>query len=128
MPTQPDPNEHLSLTLTKEEIGVLRQGLLQWGGPAPGADGLAVTMGFEDRLDLYRQATRIAEALSTGEPLTRLDWTRALVSTEVNFASDVLGAGYEWNIVTGFDDLTTLRLLRGLQSKLMAVRVALPSG
>jgi len=33
------------------------------------------------------------------------------------FISDIVGAGYEWQIVTGLDDESTLRTLRGLQQR-----------
>lgn len=122
-----DPNELLNLTLTEEEVAVLREGLLQWGGPADCSEELAIAMGFEGRLDLRDQSLRIIETLSSGQALTRLDWTRALLSTEINFASDVMGAGYEWSTATGLEDVETLQLLRGLQSKLVGIRVAIGS-
>jgi hypothetical protein len=34
-------------------------------------------------------------------------------------SSDVIGAGVEWETVTGLSDVETLRLLRGLQRKLI---------
>ncbi len=40
------------------------------------------------------------------------------MSTEVVFASDVVGSGLDWPITTGITDEETIRLLRGLQRKL----------
>lgn len=127
MSIPPDPNQLLNLTLTEEEVTVLREGLLQWGGPADCSEELAVAMGFEGRPDLRDQSRRIIEELSSGHALTRLDWTRALLSTEINFASDVMGAGYEWSTLTGLEDVETLQLLRGVQSKLVGIQVAIGS-
>lgn len=42
--------------------------------------------------------------------------------TEVVFASDVVGAGVEWEIVTRFSDEGTIQALRRIQRKLVSVR------
>lgn len=41
-----------------------------------------------------------------------------LIATEIVFASDVVGAGLDWPIVTGLRDDQTIALLRGLQRKM----------
>jgi hypothetical protein len=69
------------------------------------------------------EGQRLASALDSGIPLTRLDWTRVLVSAEFDFASDVFGAGVEWDIVTPLGDEHSLKLLRSLQRKLVPFRV-----
>lgn len=52
--------------------------------------------------------------------MSRTDWTRALLASEIVFASDVVGAGVEWPTVTGWSDVETIELLRELQRKLMS--------
>lgn len=78
-------------------------------------------MGFQSVEDLLDEADRIVDAIECRRPLSRRDWTRALLATEIVFASDVLGSGVEWPTTTGLDDRQTLRTLRGLQVKLAAV-------
>jgi hypothetical protein len=105
--------------LDADERALLLEGLRQWGGPATPTDGLAVAMGFRDAADFYEVKERIIRALEAGEQLSGLDARRALVATEIIFASDVLGAGVEWSTVTGWGDETTLRVLRQLQRKIV---------
>jgi hypothetical protein len=50
-----------------------------------------------------------------GQPLSRADWRRALLATEIVFASDVVGSGLDWSITTGLADEDTIGLLRAMQ-------------
>jgi hypothetical protein len=75
-------------------------------------------MGFRSEEDLLRgDGRRLREALDRSEPLTRSDWRRTLLATEIVFASDVVGAGWDWSITTGLSDEETIRLLRAVQRK-----------
>jgi hypothetical protein len=56
-----------------------------------------------------------------GQPLTPADWRRALLATELAFASDVLGSGVEWSTTTGWRDDETIRCLRNIQRKLARI-------
>jgi hypothetical protein len=75
-------------------------------------------MGFADVEDLFLQSKRLVPALRKGEPLSRRDWTRALLATEVVFASDVVGSGSDWQATVGWSDEVTIHTLRQLQRKL----------
>ena len=125
MSVDPSQDELVSLDLTDDETFVLDEGLIQWGGPSRCSEELAVAMGFLGTADLYEQSARIRAALSDRSSISRLDVTRALLATEIVFSSDVMGAGVDWEIVTGLEDVQTLRLLRGLQRKLVGVTVRL---
>jgi len=114
MSNQPD--------LSADERDMLREGLLQWGGPASLTEALAVAMGFRGVDDFFVQSHRLRGSILNGEGLSREDWTRALLATEIVFVSDTLGAGVEWSTVTRFNDSETLRVLRGLQRKLLLYR------
>jgi hypothetical protein len=103
--------------LTEGERRLLREGLGQWGGPARPTNELAVALGFADLSDFDDQRDRLSDSLAKGETLSSLDATRALVATEIVFASDVFGAGVEWSTVTGFTDAETIAVLRQLQRK-----------
>jgi len=121
MPSSGDGLVHFELD--RDERFLLSQGLGQWGGPAGCTEELAVAMGFASVLDLLSEGKRIAHLIDSGAPMTQLDWTRALVCTEIVFASDVFGAGVEWEIVTPLDDETSLRTLRGIQRKIVQGRL-----
>jgi hypothetical protein len=107
--------------LTDDERSVLDRGLVEWGGPADCTEAMAIAMGFESVANLWEEADRITDDLAAKRPMTRKDWTRALLATEIVFASDVLGSGVEWPITTGLDDAETLATLRVLQRKLGGV-------
>lgn len=75
-------------------------------------------MGFVSTEDLWRgEGRRLREALDGGEPLTRSQWRKAVLATEIVFASDVVGSGWDWSITTGLSDEETIKLLRVVQRK-----------
>jgi hypothetical protein len=119
----PSANEKIHVPLTEEERYMLDRGLVEWGGPARCTKELAVAMGFTDVDDLIRgEGRRILHDLRAQVPLTPLDWTRALLATEIVFASNVLGAGTDWPISTGIPDGEAVALLRTLQDKIGKAR------
>jgi hypothetical protein len=109
----------MSDALTDDERHLLRTALDQWGGPARPTDALAVALGFTDVDDFYSETRKVAALLAGGGDLSPLDATRVLAAAEVVFASDVFGAGVEWETVTGFSDAETIAALRGIQRKLV---------
>lgn len=115
------PDELVRVALSEAERYLLNRGLVEWGGPAGCTEQMAAAIGFASVADLLDEGHRIARDLSNDRPLTRRDWTRALLSTEVVFASDVLGSGHDWKSTTGLDDVTTLLTLRELQLRLADV-------
>lgn len=111
----------VDVALTDEERFLLDRGLVEWGGPARCTEAMAIAIGFDSVADLLAEGYRIADDLSKGKPLTRTDWTRALLATEVVFASNVLGSGHDWEATTGIDDASTIRVLRNVQLRLTGV-------
>jgi hypothetical protein len=109
----------VNFDLSADERELLCEGLSQWGGPAGCTDELAIAMGFEGAGDLLTEIARLAAPVSTGTPMSGRDWARTLVCAEIDFASDVFGAGVEWETVTAFSDTDSLRLLRLIQRKLV---------
>ena len=105
--------------LTSDERSLLRTALLQWGGPARPTDNLAVALGFKDVADFRSERHRLADLLASGGELSSFDATRVLAAAEVVFASDVFGAGVDWETVTGMSDAETIKALRGIQRKLV---------
>lgn len=117
----PNRDDVVDVALTEKERFLLEHGLVEWGGPARCTEAMAVAIGFDSVADLLASGYRIAEDLSKGKPLTRSDWTRALLATEVVFASNVLGSGHDWEVATGLDDALSIRLLREVQLRLAGV-------
>jgi hypothetical protein len=115
MPDLVDPG------LTETERAILACGLIEWGGPASPTDALAHLLGFADTEALFDEGYAIADALRVGESLTQVDWRRALLATEIVFASDLVGSGIDWSITTRFSDEETIRALRGAQRKLAEI-------
>ena len=107
--------------LTETERAILACGLIEWGGPAHPTDAIAHLLGFADTQALFDEGYAIAEALRAGESLTSVDWRRALLATEIVFASDLVGSGIDWSITTQFSDEETIRALRGAQRKLAQI-------
>lgn len=112
----------MTVELNSEERAMLRWGLLDWGGPANPTDNIVRAMGFESVVGLHREKRRIADMISTGQPLTVRDWTRALIATEIVWASAVYGSGSDSQYTFGRPDVKAIDLLRSLQDKLMTSR------
>ena len=112
--------ERVDIDLTKDERTILEWGLIEWGGPASPTDEIARLLGFTDVRTLHEEGRKIADAVRSGEALTPSDWRRALLSTELVFASELVGSGSDWSITVGFSDEKTIRLLRSVQRKLLA--------
>src|SRR5467141_1751578 len=106
--TAVDPQEAIEIPLSDEERQLLRAGLAEWGGPAHCTKEFAVAMGFKDVADLLSQCHRLNQALAVAEPLTRPDWARTLLATELAFASDSIGSGVDWSTTTGLSDADTI--------------------
>jgi len=119
-----DPNEPLrpvDVGLTRDELAFISAGLGQWGGPARAEPESAVIADFRGVAEMDEATERLRRSVANGDPLSRRDWRRVLVLTELIFGSDTFGAGVEWETVTGRDEAIDLRLLREVQRKLVAV-------
>lgn len=104
--------------LTFDQGRLLASGLSGWGGSLrPGLD-VIVAMGFSDVDDFDSTRDRMIWRLLHHELMSRLDWTRALVATEIVFISDVVGGALHWESESGLYEETTLRLLRETQASL----------
>ena len=115
-----DDAESFGVELNSQEIQLLQAGLAEWGGPAHMTADLAVALGFQGVDDFHAEARRISATIGRSLPMRPADWKRALLATEIAFASDVFGSGVEWSTTVGISDETTIRLLRQLQRKLVS--------
>lgn len=118
-------DEIVDVDLSDDERDLLWEGLHQWGGPTRPTDVVALVIGFADVETMFAEGQRIREALRDGSPLSKRDWQRALVATEIVWASSFYGAAGDWEIVAaGWDDQRTLGTLRRLQRRLAGLRAA----
>jgi hypothetical protein len=113
----------VKVDLTTEEKDLLITGVTQWGGPTSMTDKVAAVLGFENASAFYATSEELRRRVEHGE-LSPTDVRCVLLATELVFASDVVGAGVEWEAVAGVSDADTIRLLRGLQRKLIKVYAA----
>ena len=113
--------ELLRTDLTRDERRLLVSGLHGWGGPAKPTPEIAKLIGFADVEELREQGSVIARQIKAREPLSAADWRRALLATEIVFASDLVGSGIDWEATTGLHDEESIRLLRAVQRKLAPV-------
>jgi hypothetical protein len=119
-----EPDELLrpvDLGLSRDEVEFMVAGFGQWNGPARPEPGPAQLVGFDNADEMADGIPRLRDALRGGAPLSRRDWRRALIATELIFGSDAFGAGVEWEVVTGRDDRRDVGLLREIQRKLVGV-------
>ena len=119
--TKGDTMEPMTVELTDNERSLLMTALTEWGGAAHPDDFIARALGFEnlDRMDAERD--RLFSALHRYQAMTPKDWRTVLLCAEIGSVSVVYGAGWDWETVSGFDDETTIRVLRSLQEKLLPV-------
>ena len=81
-------------------------------------DATARCLYFEDRRQLVDGMKRVNRALDDDEPMmSALDWHRAMAMSEHAYAVQIRGAASEWNLLTSFDDVDGIHVLRALQAK-----------
>ena len=87
--------ELADVDLTDDERRLLA-GLMECGGPAAGAGVLAPLVGANNTDAFFQLTDRLGAAIKNGQPLSGLDWERALMLTEICWASDILGVASEF--------------------------------
>jgi hypothetical protein len=118
------PSELVAVDLSRDERDFIGQTLRQWETSAASAPFPFQVLGFSTWEEFGGLVLRLERAVGAGEALTDLDWVRVLFLTEVTFASDLIGSGTEFELMTRFSDAEALSLLRGLQRKIGGFRRA----
>ena len=111
-----DSAELVHIDLTDDERVLLVQGLNEYGGPGRGAPLLTPLVGLSTAGEFDQLRYRLMTAIEHGGALSDLDWARALVLTEISWASDLLGSGIDFS--TSMRDEKAIVVLRGLQRKI----------
>jgi hypothetical protein len=111
----------VTIELTEPEWTMLGRTMMEWGGAARCTDVMAEAMGFGNVDGLFAETDRFLDLTRAHLPMSRWDWARLLLATEIVFASTVVGSGLSWD--TGdvrVTDEESFRTLRSLQRKVMA--------
>ncbi len=117
-------NEIVPVELTDPQRVLLRARLDVWHGAATPSMDQVRAFGYHSQESLREACAQFAEAIQPQTSLSRRAWTQVLFLAELGFVSDVQGAGFEWRIITGmYDEAQSLSVLRGLQRKLIGVRL-----
>jgi hypothetical protein len=83
----------VEIELTDSEWFMLNRGLSEWGGPARCTDPMAAAMGFGDVERMFAEMDRLYQVTKEHRAMSRCDWARTLLATEIVFASSVIGSG-----------------------------------
>lgn len=113
----PSTDHALDVDLTGEERGLLLTCLRDWSQPVPGWQLVAPMVGNKSIDEFLEQTSRLTSALEKGDSLSELDWLRALVLTEIGWASQPLGPRRTGAARMG--DEQALTALRSLQRKIV---------
>jgi hypothetical protein len=107
--------ELVAIDLTDEERELIFIALNEYGGSAKHAYKLLCpVLGQSDEDEWYELTTRLRDAVKRKEPLSDLDWARAVFLTEISFGSDLVGSGLDFGPAA---DEYWLGVLRSLQRK-----------
>jgi hypothetical protein len=109
--------ELVTIALTDDERQLVVLSLNEYFGAARKGWPLLIPLLGLSTPDEFRVLVHhLMDALEHKEPLPDLDWARALLLTEICWASDLLGAGIEF--ATNIRDEKATPLLRSIQRKI----------
>jgi hypothetical protein len=108
-----DP-ELVAIDLDDDERELMVQGLNEYFKSAKiGIPFLVLLFRVSGAEEFQALVWRLLEAVDNKEPLTPFDWSRALLLTEISWASDLVGSGIEFAKIRS--DEVVLPLLRSIQ-------------
>lgn len=106
--------------LSTEQKRFLINALSMWGGVASGHLPPVQILGYASRADFDADVDRFCGELGLDDPdLSTQDWSRIQFLAEISWASDMFGAGVEFEVVSPFRDAEALALLRSIQRVLI---------
>jgi hypothetical protein len=108
-------SELVAMDLTDEERSLMFHGLNEYGGPVQRGVPmlLAPLLGLSTIDEFWTLTERLIDGIAAKEPLSDLDWARALFLTEICWASSVIGAGLDFG--TNIRDEAAAPLMRSIQ-------------
>ncbi|WP_166902219.1 hypothetical protein [Mycobacterium sp. DL440] len=106
--------------LSGEQKRFLGTALSVWGGIASNQLPPIEALGYAGLADFDSDVARLRDQLGRDKPeLSTLDWSRIQFLAEISWASDMFGAGVEFELVNPFSDAEALVLLRSVQRALV---------
>jgi len=106
--------------LSREQKRFLDSALSMWGGIAADQPPPIQALGYTSKADFDANLARLRDQLGRDKPdLSTLDWSRIQFLAEISWASDMFGAGVEFELVSPFTDPEALVLLRSIQRALV---------
>lgn len=105
----------VQIDLSERERDFLVTCLKCWGGADHCTEELAVAMGFESVADLFDQIARIVPAIKSNAALSRLDWERTLVASEIAFGNTLFGVAWDWPAVGRIELAEAFALLESIR-------------
>jgi hypothetical protein len=112
------PNDLIQFDLTDRERTFICDALYEWRGAAGWAPLPIDALGLTSWDDFDSLTDRLRDSILRKDSMTELDWTRALFLAEITWASSLVGAGPDFETITGFSDAEALRVLRSIQRKI----------
>jgi hypothetical protein len=107
--------EPVAIDLTDEEREPMVLALNEYAGTAQHTyQLLCPVFGQSDENDWYQLTTRLKKSIKNKEPLSDLDWARAMFLTDISFGSTLVGSGLRFG--RGADQYW-FEILRSLQEK-----------
>jgi len=105
--------------LSGEQRRFLSTALAMWDGVASSRPLPITALGYPDWPGFDADVARLRAQLHQAEPqFSQREWTRILLLAEISFASDLLGAGVEFDLVSGWTDAEAVAVLRSIQRAL----------
>jgi hypothetical protein len=93
-----------------------------WDGIASNQPPPIEALGYTDKSDFATDVARLRDQLGRDHPdLLPVDWSRIRFLAEISWASDMFGAGVEFELVSPFADSESLALLRSIQRALIRI-------
>jgi hypothetical protein len=107
--------ELVAIALTNQERELMVLSLNEYAGTAQHTYKLlGPVLGQLDKHGWYALTTRLKEAIRANQPLSDLDWARAMFLTDICFGSTLLGSGLRFG--RGADEYW-FEVLRSVQEK-----------
>jgi hypothetical protein len=111
------PNDLIHFDLTDRERNFICDALFEWRGAAGWAPLPIDALGLNSWDDFDALTDRLHDSIRRRDPMIDVDWARALFLAEITWASALIGAGLDFETVTGFSDAEAVRVLRSIQRK-----------
>ncbi|MEE6137974.1 hypothetical protein SKC41_16800 [Mycobacterium sp. 050128] len=108
--------ELIDIELTEDERRLLFHGINEYGGSIQYKSVMTRALGLADRATFYALIEQLLNAIGQHQPLSKLNWARAVFLTEVSWVSTLVGSGLDF--ATNFRDDAAAPLLRSVQRKI----------